>query len=180
MPAGKLHFSSGGKLHEFIPGGGLSLEGDLLVFPGGKLALTKAGGLAVKLVNKTGAASVRGTIVDATSTLDDAFKVTDADELQPIGAVYEVDVADGSWCWIVVAGRCQVLLEGGTASTHGNWVYTSDVAGYADATLAAPPGGGIPELETHMQEIGHCLESLPALGGEAMIPQLCWIMMHFN
>ena len=67
------------------------------------------------------------------------------------------------------------LRKDATASTKGFWVYTSDVAGRADATLAAPPGGGIPELDIHMREIGHCIESK---GADTDV--LAKAVLHFN
>ena len=76
----------------------------------------------------------------------------------------------------MITGRCQVLLEDSTAATAGYWVRTGDTtAGRADATNAAPPGGGIVELDEHMQEIGHTLESQGA--GTSV---LAWIILHLN
>lgn len=68
-----------------------------------------------------------------------------------------------------------MLLEDSTASTRGYWVKMSGTAGRADATNAAPPGGGIPELDEHMTELGHALET--KTGGTDV---LCKIVMHFN
>ena len=147
------------------------------VYPGGndKCKWTAEGGLAISLTNKTGAASVKGMIVDASTTTDDAFGIEGADDLNPIGVVYEAGVADGSECWVVVQGIAEVLLKDSTASTKGYWVKVSDAAGRADATNAAPPGGTVQALEIHMQEIGHCIESKTA-GTDV----LAKIVMHFN
>jgi hypothetical protein len=173
MGAGGLFHPSQGLIPTF-PYSNLASDG-VWTHPDGKFGITAEGGFAVKLINKTGAATVRGVIVEADSTTDDAFDTASADELQNIGVVYEEGVADGSEAWVVIGGRCQVLLKDSTLSTRGNWVYTSDTAGRADATLAAPPGGGIPELETHMQEIGHCIQSVAAGTN-----QLAFIILHFN
>lgn len=147
------------------------------VFGNNKVGLTELGGTAVKLTNETGAPSVKGTIVQAVeaSGMDDSFEVADADGVQPIGIVYEDGIADGSECWVVINGIAQVLLKDGTTSTSGNWVKVSDVAGRADATFAAPPGGGVPELDQHMGEIGHSLET-NSIG----IDVLCRVALHFN
>lgn len=145
------------------------------VFGNNKVGISELGGVAVKLINKTGAPSVKGTIVRADNTTDDAFDIAAADEIQPIGIVYEDGVADASECWVIIYGIADILLKDTTASTHGNWVYTSDAAGRAEATLAAPPGGGIPELEIHMGEIGHALESIA--GGADVLARVC---LHFN
>ena len=147
------------------------------VFGNNKVGLTELGGIAIKLTNETGAPSVKGTIVIASnvSGQDDSFEVAGADEYQPIGIVYEDGIADGSECWVVINGVAQVLLKDATTSTTGNWVRTSDVAGRADVTLAAPPGGGIPELDQHMQEVGHSLETK-----SANTDVLCKVALHFN
>ncbi len=140
-----------------------------------KVMITPIGGIAIQLTNKTGGASVKGTIVIADTTTDNAFDITEADDDHPIGVVYEAGVADAAECWVVIYGIAEVLLKDTTASTHGYWVKTSDTAGRADATIAAPPGGGISELDEHMQEIGHCLET--QTGGTDVLAK---IVMHFN
>jgi hypothetical protein len=138
--------------------------------------MTPEGGFAVHLTNKTGSASVKGTLVDASTGTDNAFAVVAADAVDCIGVVYEDGIADGEPCLVVIAGRAQVLLEDSTASTRGYWVKVSDNdAGRADATNAAPPGGTVNALEDHLSEVGHCLESKSA-GTDV----LCWILMHFN
>lgn len=145
------------------------------IFGDNKVGITELGGIAVKLTNKTGAASVKGTVVEADTTTDDAFKVADADGNHPIGVVYDDGVADGSECWVVISGIADVLLKDATASTHGNWVQMSDVAGRADATVANPPAGGVAQLDNHMEEVGHCLESRGA--DTDVLARVC---LHFN
>ena len=140
-----------------------------------EVIVTPLGGICIRLLNKTGVASVLGTVVQADTVNDNAFKVCEANGVQPIAVVYQVGVADGSLCWIVVIGVAQVLLKDTTLSTKGNWVKVSDVAGRADATLLVPPGGGIPELDIHMGEIGHCIESK---GADTDV--LAKIVVHFN
>ena len=140
-----------------------------------KAGITPDGGIAIKLTNQTGADSVKGTLVEADTVNDNAFKISPVDGYQPIGIVYEDGIANASECWVVVSGIAQVLLKNATNSTCGNWVYVSDIAGRVDATLAAPPGGGIPELDNHMQEVGHALET--KTGGTDV---LCRIVVHFN
>jgi len=141
-----------------------------------KSKLTIEGGIAVRLTNKTGANSVKGTVVVADNAVDNSFDFSIADEVQPIGVLYEDGIADGEEVFVVVVGIADVLLEDGTASTRGNWVRTSENdAGRADATNAAPPGGGIPELDIHMAEIGHCLESQSS-GTDV----LAKCVLHFN
>jgi hypothetical protein len=141
----------------------LILSDDVLV--------TEYGGIAIRLINKTGAASVKGTLVEADTAVDMAFAVAAVDALDVIGVVYEDGVADGDEAWVVIYGIAEVLLKDSTASTRHYWVQSSDVAGRADATNAAPPGAVL----AHFQEIGHCLES--KIAGTNV---LCKIAMHFN
>ena len=72
-------------------------------------------GTQMRLLNKTGAASVKGSLVEADDTVDQAFQLIPADDPDPIGIVYEAGVADGEECWVwVPQSLCQVLLEDGT------------------------------------------------------------------
>jgi len=144
--------------------------------PNSMIVFTGEGGRAVSLINDTGSTSVKGTIVVASSNLDLAFSISDADEEQPIGAVYEDGVANGGFCFVVVGDLGDVLLEDGTSGTRGYWVRTSETQqGRVDATNPAPPGGGIPELGRHMAEIGHSHQSVSA-GKD----KLMRMMIHFN
>ena len=131
--------------------------------------LTPEGGLALRLTNKTGVNSVKGTVVEAHGATDNAFRVCDANSVEAFGIVYEDGIADGSECLIVVGGRCQVLLKDATASTRGNWVEVSDVAGRADATGASPAAS-----PQHFQELGHAIESK---GADTDV--LAYIIIHF-
>ena len=130
--------------------------------------ITSDGGRFVSLINKTGAASVKGTIVRASTTTDDAFEVAPISSDEPIGIVLDNGVPDGSYCRVVTGGKAQVLLEDGVASTHGYWVEMSaTVAGRA--IVAADP---VPA--THWSEVGHCLES--KVSGTDV---LMWCNVHF-
>lgn len=134
---------------------------------------TPEGGLAVKYVNGTGAPSVKGDVVGPSTAADGRF-ILETNEFDAVGVVYESGIADGSPCWVVISGQADVLLEDGTASTRGNIAVSSDVDGRADCTIANP-GSGLPAVETHFKEIGHCLQSVAAGTGK-----LCRIMLHFN
>ncbi len=140
--------------------------------PFGHATLTLDGGFAVRLINKTGAPSVKGMVVDAGS-VDSSFSLTGTDDFDAFGVVYEDDIPDGHLCWVVVAGRVQVKLENNVAATRGNWVRTSTTAaGRADATASEPPGSNV----SHFAELGHCLQTVPGSPGGS----LCWIILHFN
>jgi hypothetical protein len=140
-----------------------------------RFMVTDAGGFAIRLINKTGGASVKGTLVDA-GTIDNSFITALADDVMPLGVVYQAGVADGTPCWVVIYGIAEVLLEDSTASTAGYWCRTSiTAAGRCTMDTAAPPGGGVVELDRHQREIGHCVETKVA--GTSVIAKC---VMHFN
>jgi hypothetical protein len=149
-----------------------------LVYGNNKFMITDAGGYAIKLTNKTGSASVKGELVAPSAAVDESFIQCTADDYDPIGAVYDDGIADGSTCWVVIGGVAEVLLMDQTAATRGNWVRLSETeAGRADITAAAPSGGTIGEIDAHTRELGHCIESVAA--GGAGVKVLAKIVMHF-
>jgi hypothetical protein len=141
-----------------------------------KFKITAEGGYAVRLTNKTGASSVKGTLLCASDTTDNAVIIAPADCDNLFGVMYENGVADGSECWVIVGGIAQVLLKDGTASTRTYWARISvDTDGRADITSADVPGGGVVGLDEHKSEIGHCIESKTS-GTDV----LAYIIVHFN
>ena len=139
-----------------------------------KIRFTNEGGLAVRLTNKTGAVSVKGTLVDAHTTINNAFKLVPVNEPDCIGAVYDSGVADGSECWVVVSGIADVMFVGNTTAGHFARVTvtadTGDQAGYAisEAVPTSPFA-----TDKHFQEIGHVLEARTGSG-------LAKVILHFN
>ncbi len=140
-----------------------------------KIMFTAEGGLAVKLTNKTGAPSVKGTIVDASATVNNAFALCVKDVPDVFGAVYEAGVADGSECWVVISGIADVLFTGNT--TRGQLArgyLTADGAGYiAGYALAENVPTSPFASDKHFYEIGHVLESRTGAG-------LAKCVLHFN
>jgi hypothetical protein len=113
-------------------------------------------GLQIKMLNKTGGSSVKGTLVSASTATDNGF-ILQANEYDTIGVVDEAGVADGSEAWIWVQGRVQVLFKNTVAATRGNILLAADTDGRA--IDAANPGGGLPGTDTHFKECGHVNES---------------------
>lgn len=135
-----------------------------------KGAMNEIGGYMVKLTNKTGATSVKGTVVYASSTTDSAFNVNPIDGNMPFGVVFTSGVADGSECWVTVSGVAEVLLVNTVATTRGYVAISSAaVAGRIDTSATAPSS------TEHFREIGHTLES--KTGGTNV---LCKCVLHFN
>lgn len=139
------------------------------------IKFTPEGGVAYKMVNKTGSASVKGSLVAASLTTYDGFRLQ-ASEFDTIGVVYEDGIADGQYCWVVKNGKADVLLKDGTASTVGNWVIGADTDGRADASQPTPtPNNTTGEHTTHFKEVGHCLETK---GAGTNVLARC--TLHFN
>lgn len=141
-------------------------------FASTKVKFTIEGGLAIKLTNKSGLNSVKGTIVKAHDSIDNAFKISDANEFDAIGSVYDDGLYDGEECWVIVAGIAEVLLEDGTSATIGYWARTSTTdPGRAIVNTETQPG----LLATHFAEIGHGVE-----GVSSGTDVLAKIIMHFT
>jgi hypothetical protein len=137
-----------------------------------KTKFTAEGGLAIKLTNKTGTTSVKGTVVSAATGTDNAF-ILQANEYDAIGVVYENGIADAAECWVVVAGIAQVLLKDSTAATRGYIALCADTDGRFIAT--APSGSPPIATDTHFKEIGHVIESQ-----NSGTNVLCKCVLHFN
>lgn len=102
------------------------------------IQLTSLGGYAIRMINKSGSPSVKGTVITVSNNMDNAFMIAPANSSKPLGIIYESGIADGSACLIVISGVCEVLIKDGTASTRGNWVCVSDTPGRATATTIEP------------------------------------------
>lgn len=138
-----------------------------------KIKFTPEGGLAVKLTNRTGAVSVKGTIVTTSAAYDNAFTL-EAAEFEAAAIVYDSGVPDGADCWVVTAGVAEVLMKDGIAPVRGDWTKCADTDGRAEATTP-PTGIGALAVSEHFKEIGHCLES-KAAGTDV----LAKVLLHFN
>ena len=134
---------------------------------------TPEGGLVVLMTNKTGAVSVKGTVVTTSDTYDNAFTVQTA-EFEAAGIVYDSGVPDGSECWVVTSGIAEVLMKDGIAPVRGDWTKCADTDGRAESTTP-PTGIGALSTSEHFKEIGHCLESKSA-GTDV----LAKVLLHFN
>jgi len=147
---------------------------------GGKVALaydseTNERGIMVKFTNKTGGASVKGTLVSPSPTTDNAVELC-ASGFDGIGVVQEAGIADASDMWVWVNGSiCQVLLKENTGCNREEVALGDDVDGRI-YTIAVPSSN--PIQAEHFREIGHTLQTVaaPGEGNSALV--LCSI--HFN
>ena len=125
----------------------------------------------VTLTNKTGAASVKGTIVQSHASIDDAVITASASSVSAIGVIYEDGVPDGSPVKVVVGGKAQVLLQNGTDAAGGNFCYVSSTPGRMDQGVL----GVIISLLILAGGIGQSLQTFT--GGT---DKLCWVQLSFN
>jgi hypothetical protein len=131
--------------------------------------------LKIQLINNSGGETLKGELVKLDTANDNYAILTGADDHECIGAWAEDGEQDGELAWIIIGGSAQYRLKDTTVAVHGNWIKTSDTAGRADASNAAPPGGGVVQIDEHLQEIGHCSESAGA-GTDVLVEGI----MHFN
>lgn len=144
---------------------------------GGKVALayddaTGEKGFMLKMTNKTGAATVKGSCVCASTTTDNAFTLQEV-ELDTFGVVYEAGIADGSDAWIWVNGSvAQVLFKDGESATREYVALGADTDGRA-LCISVPTGN--PMVNDHFKEIGHVLETKTS-GTNLLV----LVHLHFN
>jgi hypothetical protein len=139
-----------------------------------RILLTPEGGYATALINRTGAASVKGSVVACSYLYENAFTLAPIDAADNIGVVYNSGIADGEYVWIVVSGRAQVLMTDNTSTEKGNWLGCSHTqAGRADSQETPPTGSQA--IALHGTEVGHVIQA-----GVAGINQLIWAMFHQN
>lgn len=138
------------------------------------IKLTPEGGFAVKVTNKTGGASIKGYIVHASNTTDNAVRYTSNNNADPLGIVYESGIADGSEMWIVIGGIADVFY--GTTVTRATFsrvpVAADGIAVDGQAVNEPLPTSPF-ATDKHFQEIGHPIESRGTSG-------LAKTILHFN
>jgi len=130
---------------------------------------TSDGGLYETFINDTGAPSILGTIVVASSTVADAVSTAPISSMMPIGVIAEDGIANGSPVKVITYGKAYVLLKDGESATLGYWCGVSDVAGRMYQLSA------VPVTPEYNQEIGHSLNTT-ASGTDV----LSLIQVHFN
>lgn len=137
-------------------------------FGSGSNGFTPEGGIYETFINNTGI-SVKGTIVIASTTVNNAVDIAPMHSQMPIGIVYENYVDNGDPVKIVVYGKAEVLLKNGESSTNGYWCGMSDTAGRMYQLSE------VPDLVEYNREIGHSLES-KNIGSDV----LSLVQIHFN
>lgn len=142
-----------------------------------QVKLTPEGGVAQKYKNKTGGASVKGTVVNIynASAIDNAVSKIVVDVPDAIGVIYDDGVQDGDDVWVVTSGKAHVLFVGNTTRKHLARTFISAdggsyISGYAlsEAFPSSPFA-----TDKHFCEIGHVCESRVGAG-------LALVNLHFN
>jgi len=138
------------------------------------LMFTQEGGLAIRMINKTGAASIKGSVVELEGTTDKGVELSGIGSPDPIGIIYDSGIADGDFVWVVVSGFAEVLYS--TAVTRGTFARvpdSGDTSGTAGQAIAEPLPSPPFASDKHFQEIGHPAESIGS-------PGLALTVLHFN
>ena len=133
---------------------------------------TLEGGLAVRMINKTGVNSIKGYIVRLHSN-DNSVEHIPINNPDPMGIIYNAGVPDGGLIWVVISGKADVYYGGNvTAGTFSRACVTADSISAGQAISEALP---TPPFATdkHFQEIGHPMESRVGAG-------LALTNLHFN
>lgn len=119
--------------------------------------LTAEGGIAIPLINKTGAASIKGTIVESSPDLDGAVEVEESGGIDPMGVIYQDGIPDGEPVLVVIAGVAEILIENDETCNHGDWLGVSEVTDGRAECEPEPPGAPF-----HDKEVGHSMETIIA------------------
>lgn len=137
--------------------------------------LTPEGGIAVLMVNKTGANSVKGEVLTTDSTVANAVRKIVVDIPNPIGVFYESGVPDGQDAWVVLSGLAEVYFIGSTtAGQFARGFLTTDGGSYVAGQALAEVLPIAPfASDKHFYEIGHVTESRTGAG-------LAKCILHFN
>ena len=119
-----------------------------------KIQMTSVGGQAIKLTNKTGANSVAGEVVKASTVTADAVALAGANELMAMGVFLETGIADGAEAWVVEGGIAELRMDAGGCAL-GDRIITSATAGRGTTS-------NTPAVAVHFQEIGHAVQAAGA------------------
>ena len=139
-----------------------------------KIKLTPEGGLAIRLMNATGASSIKGYCVTTSDTKTEAVKLVPINVPDAIGVFYEAGISDGALAWIVIAGIADVYFWMATTRGYlartGLTADTGEIAGQAMSEVVPTSPFSV---DKHFCEIGHILETRAT-------PGLAKCVLHFN
>ena len=128
-------------------------------------------GIAIKMINGTGAPSIKGSVVAVSPTADGQF-VLEGNEFDAIGVVAESGISHGAECYVTIQGVAEVLWKDGETATRGYIALSADTDGRA-INISVPSIN--PAVAEHFKEISHVLQS-----AEAGTNVLVKCILHFN
>lgn len=158
-----------------IPDYSVTLDSILAIMgANARIRFTELGGMAIKVTNRTGAATIQGYLVSTSSNYNNAVELTAIGVPDCVGVFLESGVANGEEAWVVVSGMAMVYFF--ASSTRGHMARmgiasdTGEVTGQAlsEAVPTSPFA-----TDKHFAEIGHVLESRTGAG-------LARCILHFN
>lgn len=124
-------------------------------------------------LNSTGAESVRGSIVEASDSVENGVELLGADALDGVGFVLESGIPDGDPMPVGSTGLLPALSENDVPAVLHAWVRSSEtVAGRVTTNNAVP---GPPTNTNHFFECGHC-NQVHAGGTDIVV----MVYGHFN
>jgi len=134
---------------------------------------TAEGGIAIRMINKTGAPSVKGYLIVPSQTVDNGFVYQPADEADVCGIVYESGKADGELCLVVIQGKAEIYYNSATTTglfARGQVTADGGTPGHviAEAVPTSPFA-----TDKHFLEVGHILQSIGGAG-------LALTLLHWN
>lgn len=142
-------------------------------FESDNIRFTPEGGLAIRVINKTGAPTVKGYVAAAGSVTRGVI-LSGIDTANGFGIFYEDGIADGAYTWMVISGVADVYFWGSSVIGHlariGLGADTGEVAGQA---LSEAYGAAPFATDKHFCEIGHVIEARTGAG-------LAKVVLHFN
>ena len=167
LPATDLHRYLADELQR------ISASINSMAFGNTKAQTNPDGGFMVRLINKSGAATVKGHVVSNSLTAGGVEKIV-IGEPDPIGVFYESGIPDGQEVWVVVSGIAQVFFVGAATAGH---LARGFVSGEADYVSGQAKSEAIPTAsfatDKHFYEIGHVIETTSG-------PGLAKCILHFN
>lgn len=149
-------------MNDFIGNGGQSV------------IITPEGGLAYWIINKTGAPSFKGSVLEASAITANAVDLVGIDDPDPFCVAYDDGIPDGELMRVVFSGKAQVFFVG-SVSLHQFARVTVAADTGAEAGKAIAEAVPVPPFSTnkHFMEIGHVLSSRTGAG-------LALVNLHFN
>lgn len=138
------------------------------------VGITSLGGLAVKMTNNTGAESIKGYVVRASTSAANSVELAQKNIPDPIGVFYESGIANGEEAWIVITGICEMYFIGDTTTGQFVRTFVSSDNDYVEGQAKAEQLPTTPfATDKHFCECGHLLESRTG-------PGLAKVTLHFN